>query len=252
MVDVPLISYRTLLENVQTGGLSVEQGLEQLRHINTDALGFARVDRHRLLRTGFAEVVYGEGKTAQQIIAIMQSIAESEPPAVLASRVSSPTAELVREAIPEAEYFARARLLRWTLHPTEPHGRIAVVCAGTTDLPVAEEAFYAAEAMGNGVQLTVDVGVAGLPRLLDQLDALKEARVLIVVAGMEGALPSVLAGLIGKPIVAVPTSVGYGASFGGVAALLTMLNSCATGVAVVNIDNGFGAGCLAALINRKD
>ena len=213
-------------------------------------LGFAKLDLDRLRRRGQPEVVYGAGKTAEQLVAIFRAMAEAGQNA-FATRVCVERAQAVRQVFPDAVYHPAARTLTRDIVPLpERRGKVAVLCAGTSDVPVAEEAAITAERMGANVVRLFDVGVAGLHRLLSRQEQFADARVLIVVAGMEGALPSVVAGLVDKPIIAVPTSVGYGASFQGIAALLGMLNSCAAGVSVVNIDNGFGAGVAAAMINR--
>ena len=217
-----------------------------------DDLGFARVDLQRQARQGVGEVVYGAGKTPEQIVAILRSLAAHGQRPVLVTRLDAAKAAAVAAAMgADFTYFADARLGRLGANrPADGCGTIVVACGGTSDLPVAEEAARTAEALGNKVVRLYDVGVAGLHRLLACSDMLKAARVIIAVAGMEGALPSVIGGLVAAPVIAVPTSVGYGASFGGVAALLAMLNSCAAGVSVVNIDNGFGAGFLASRINH--
>lgn len=240
---------RELLEQVQRGEAGVETALATLRHLPFDDLGFAQLDTHRALRAGFPEVVFCQGKTPAQAATIIARLAAGSGP-VLATRATPELYELVHATLPAARYHALARaiVVAPTALPQRP-GRILVICAGTADLPVAEEAALTAEVMGNRVELLADVGVAGLHRLLAHIEALQQASVLIVVAGMEGALPSVVGGLVRRPVIAVPTSVGYGASFGGLAALLAMLNSCAAGVTVVNIDNGFGAGYAASLIN---
>ena len=215
-----------------------------------DDLGFARVDTHRHVRQGFPEVILGSGKTPAQIAAIAAHIA-SRGHSLLVTRASHDAFDAVHGAVPDAVYHETARAIvarRGDIPPGK--GTVLVVCAGTSDLPVAEEAAVTAEVMGNTVERLCDVGVAGLHRLLSEHDRLRAARVLIVVAGMEGALPSVVAGLVDAPVIAVPTSVGYGASFGGIAALLGMLNSCVNGVSVVNIDNGFGAACVASSITH--
>ena len=213
-------------------------------------LGFAQVDIHRSLRKGFPEVIYGAGKTPAQVVKIAEQIMRHEG-CLLVTRVNDLHAKAFKKRFKDAEYHAAARCLTLERKPLPKRkGGIAVLCAGTSDLPVAEEAAITADIMGNPVERLFDVGVAGLHRLLGRLDVLQKANVLIVVAGMEGALPSVVAGLVSKPVIAVPTSVGYGASFGGVAALLGMLNSCGSGVTVVNIDNGFGAGYAASQINQ--
>jgi NCAIR mutase (PurE)-related protein len=244
---------RALLERLHRGEATIDdaeaQVLAALRGRPFEDLGFARVDHHRAIRQGFPEVVLGLGKTPAQVAAVAARIAASGAP-LLVTRAGPETFAAVREAVPEVEYHALARAI--TLARDVPRGRgtIAVVSAGTSDLPVAEEAAVTAEIMGNDVERVFDVGVAGIHRLLSERARLEAARVVVVVAGMEGALPSVVAGLVPVPVIAVPTSVGYGASFGGLAALLGMLNSCANGIAVVNIDNGFGAGCMASLINH--
>jgi len=240
---------RNLLAQVRDGTLSENAALEQLAILPYVDLEYARLDAHRALRTGMPESVYCPGKTPAQVTGIMARLAERHSH-VLATRANEEQAGAVLDQLPNAHYHPIARAITIGLIQ-EPPGRpgILIVTAGTSDIPVAEEAALTAEMMGHAVQRIVDVGVAGLHRLLDSLPALRAARVLVVVAGMEGALPSVVAGLVRAPVVAVPTSTGYGASFGGVAALLGMLNSCASGVAVVNIDNGFGAGRLAAMIN---
>ena len=242
---------RQVLSDVRAGTLSLDAALEQLKSLPFEDLGFAKVDHHRSLRTGFPEVIFGEGKTAEQIIEIARSLANHSHN-VLVTRLDAQKAEQFRAVFPAANYSAHARLA--TLIHTPPRivgrGTVLVLAAGTADLPVAEEATLTAELMGNRVERVTDVGVSGIHRLLACREQLQTASVLIVVAGMEGALPSVVAGLVDKPVIAVPTSIGYGASFGGLAALLAMLNTCAAGVTVVNIDNGFGAGVAASLINR--
>ena len=241
---------RELLEQVQRGEAGVETALATLRRLPfTDDLGFAQLDSHRAVRAGFPEVVFCQGKTLAQATAIIARLAEGPGP-VLATRATPALYELVCAAVPTACYneLARTIVIEHAPPPRRP-GEILVICAGTADLPVAEEAAVTAEVMGNHVARIADVGVAGLHRLIAHLEAVQRANVLVVVAGMEGALPSVVGGLVRRPVIAVPTSVGYGASFGGLAALLAMLNSCAAGVTVVNIDNGFGAGYAASLIN---
>jgi NCAIR mutase (PurE)-related protein len=242
-----------LLEEVKDGRLSVAAAVRQLQSLPFEALGFAHVDHHRQLRQGFPEVVFGAGKNLAQIKAILESLLPRAEH-ILVTRLDSDKAAELSAVFSEAQYYPDSRVL--TLGPREitdrGQGLILVISAGTSDIPVAEEAWLTARLMGNRVEAIHDVGVAGLHRLIAYKDKLQEAAVFIVVAGMEGALPSVVGGLVNRPVIAVPTSVGYGASFGGLAALLGMLNSCAANVAVVNIDNGFGAGYLAALINRKD
>ncbi len=242
--------YRMLLEQVREGRLSVEQALKQMRSMPYEDLSFAKVDHHRFLQKGFPEVIFCPGKTVPQIVEIARRLTESGAP-VLATRAEPGVYHALSVDFPGVEYHREARLvvIRAEGAPS-PVGKIGVVTAGTADLPVAEEAALTAELMGGSVSRLYDVGVAGLHRLIDNLELLLAARVLVVVAGMEGALPSVIGGLTACPIIAVPTSVGYGAHFGGLAPLLAMLNSCAPGVTVVNIDNGFGAGYAAALINR--
>jgi NCAIR mutase (PurE)-related protein len=243
---------RALLEDVQTGRATVDQTMAALRDLPFRALDFAHVDTHRHLRTGFPEVVLGEGKTPAQIAAILKELAAGGAPTVFATRVSPEAAALVVPAVPGARYLATPRIVAVGDPPPPDRGRgvIAVISAGTSDVPVAEEAAVTAELSGNRVERIYDVGVAGLHRLLAHRETVAAAEIVIVVAGMEGALPSVVGGLFARPVIAVPTSVGYGASLGGIAALLGMLNSCASGVAVVNIDNGFGAGRMAAMLNR--
>ncbi len=248
---------RNLLAEIAAGRLNVDDALRRLATLPFEDLGFANIDHHRALRCGFPEVVFGAGKSDQQIEEIVARLVARGAP-VLATRIGPETARRVQRRMPNAVYHESARVL--TLRPAdEPacaidanvdDGFIGVVAAGTADLPVAEEARLTAEALGEPVRTIYDVGVAGLHRLLSRSQMLRAAHVLVVVAGMEGALPSVVGGLVSVPVLAVPTSVGYGASFGGIAALLAMLNSCASNVSVVNIDNGFGAGYQAALINR--
>lgn len=213
-------------------------------------LGFAKLDLQREARTGFPEVVYGEGKTAEQLLAIFAKLHENGN-VVLATRVSAEKADYVMERIPDAKYdsIGRTLLVAKSLEPLYP-GYVAIVAAGTSDLPVAKEAETTVRALGSRVELITDVGVAGLHRLIDRIELIRQANVIIVIAGMEGALPSVVGGLVSKPIIAVPTSVGYGTSYNGLSALLGMLNSCASGISVVNIDNGYGAGYQAGLINK--
>lgn len=241
-----------LLDQFKGGQLDREQVLSQLARLPFEDLGFARVDHHRSLRKGFPEVIFAGGKTPEQTRAIFEKIA-TRCDRVLATHASPETADAVSRSLPEVRYHPLSRCLTLDRRPDEARiGNVLVVSAGTSDLSVAEEATITAHLMGARVQQINDAGVAGIHRLLAATQALQEARVLVVVAGMEGALPSVVAGLVSVPVIAVPTSVGYGASFGGVAALLAMLNSCASGISVVNIDNGFGAGYQAALINRLD
>jgi NCAIR mutase (PurE)-related protein len=243
-------SLRKLLAQVRDRKLAPDEALERLRHLPFEDLGFAKVDHHRALRAGFPEVVLGEGKTAAQTAAIFQRLAQHKSN-VLATRISAEQAAAIRKRVPKSEHHPLARCVFLRRNgKLYGKGRIAIVSAGTADIPVAEEAVVTAEAMGNEVEHFYDVGVAGLHRLLAHSKALAQARVVIVCAGMEGALPSVVGGLLRVPVIAVPTSIGYGASFEGLAALLGMLNSCASNVSVVNIDNGFGAAYVASLINR--
>ncbi len=236
--------FRGLLQQVRAGELDVDDALEQLRHLPFRDLAFAKVDHHRTVRTGMPEVVFGEGKSPQQIVAIVRAMREASETA-LVTRVSGAAAEAMLHAFPAARYDPTSRTV--VVRDAEPQlrGRVCIVTAGTSDLAVAEEAAVTADVLGLCVCRVYDVGVAGLHRVLAHVDELQQSDVVIVVAGMEGALASVVAGLISRPIVAVPTSVGYGASFGGLAALLGMLSGCAPGVSVVNIDNGFGAACVA-------
>jgi NCAIR mutase (PurE)-related protein len=240
---------KALLESVSRGRLSVEEALARLRHLPYEDLRFAKVDLHRSLRGGAPEAVFCQGKTAEQVVAIVSSLA-AQHDNILATRATPEIYEGVRGAGLRARYHSEARVVVVNPTPVEGVGLIAVVSAGTSDVPVAEEAAVTAEALGNRVERVYDCGVAGLHRLLDHYPVLQEANVIIAVAGMEGALPSVIGGLVDRPVIAVPTSVGYGASFGGIAALLAMLNSCAPGVSVVNIDNGYGAGAQASQINK--
>lgn len=245
---------KRLLEGVKAGELTVDEAERRIRDWSvprTEDLGFAKLDIDREKRTGFPEVVFGEGKSADQIARIMRSLKQHTGKAI-ATRVDAEKAAAVLNQLPEATYKEEARILYWFDTPPvqRKEGYVAVVCAGTSDLPIAEEAAFIAEAMGSRVERVYDVGVSGLHRLLERLPILRSASAIVVVAGMEGALVSVIGGLVNKPIVAVPTSVGYGAHFNGLATLLAMLNSCAPGVSVVNIDNGFGAGYYAGLIHQ--
>ena len=241
---------RELLEHVSSGDLPVDGALERLQGFPYEDVGFARIDHHRHVRLGSPEVIFGAGKSADQIIAIAERMLEHGSN-VLTTRTDRSTYELVRLALPDAMFHEGARAITVSRSEVVQKGLVAVVTAGTTDIPVAEEAALTAECCGAVVERVFDVGVAGLHRLLGERDRITRANVVVVVAGMEGALPSVVGGLVSSPVIAVPTSVGYGASFNGLAALLGMLNSCASNVTVVNIDNGFGAGFVAALINRK-
>jgi hypothetical protein len=244
------IHLKSLLEKVQSGDLDIENALFALKKLPFEALGYARVDHHRALRTGIPEVIFCQGKTILQIQGIVTAIAAHHDN-ILATRASHEVYEGVKSAIPDCEYHEAARIVVVKPRPVERKGGIVVVSGGTSDLPVAEEAAVTAEVLGNRVTRIYDAGVAGLHRLLVNCDDLFNANVIVAVAGMEGALASVVGGLASCPVIGVPTSVGYGASFGGIAALLAMLNSCASGVSVVNIDNGFGAGFQASLINRR-
>jgi NCAIR mutase (PurE)-related protein len=239
-----------LLNEVHAGSTSVTDALERLRNLPFEDLGFAKVDHHRALRTGMPEVIFSESKTTAQVAAIFSRMAKAGGN-VLATRAARAVFEAVESVEPRAEFHEMARAITLTQAPAVAgKGTVGVVCAGTSDLPIAEEAAVTLRLMGNAVDLVADVGVAGIHRLLAQQETLKQARVLIVCAGMEGALPTVVGGLVNAPVIAVPTSVGYGASLGGIAALLGMLNTCAPNVSVVNIDNGFGAACIASLINH--
>ncbi len=241
---------RKLLDEVRSGAVEVDSAIERLRHMPFEDLGFAKVDHHRALRQGMPEVIFGQGKTPEEVATIAETLLKRSQN-VLITRADPDAVALVRERIPDAEYFPRSRAIRVQRDRTMyGKGVIVVACAGTSDLPVAEEARITAEAMGNEVDAITDIGVAGIHRLMSNRERLTKARVIVVCAGMEGALPSVVGGLVSCPVIAVPTSVGYGASFHGLAALLGMLNSCSSNVTVVNIDNGFGAGYVASLINR--
>ncbi len=240
-----------LLRNVKSGETTLDEAMVALKSLPFEDLGFTRIDHHRSLRKGFPEVIWGEGKTPGQILSIMKQL-KRKGQNILITRLEEKKAKAVQRVFPKSRYYQRSQVLTYLTHPinSEGKGTILVITAGTTDIPVAEEAAVTAQFMGNRAETLYDVGVAGIHRLLSERQRLEAARVLIVVAGMEGALPSVVGGLVDRPVIAVPTSVGYGTSFGGITALLAMLNSCASGVAVVNIDNGFGAGYLASLINR--
>jgi pyridinium-3,5-biscarboxylic acid mononucleotide synthase len=241
---------RELLNQVRDGQIGTDQALEALEKLPFIDLGYAKVDSHRALRNSFPEVVYCEGKRTEHILAILERLTQGSSP-VLATRASPEVYRAVQAVIPSIRYEELARVMVYEPQPrSKRKGTILVISAGTSDLPVAEEAAITAEVMGNCVERLYDVGVAGLHRLLAHIHRIQTATVLIVVAGMEGALPSVVGGLVKRPVIAVPTSIGYGASFGGLAALLGMLNSCASGVTVVNIDNGFGAGFAASLMNQ--
>jgi NCAIR mutase (PurE)-related protein len=240
-----------LLKKVKSGKTTVDEAMVELKSLPFEDLGFTRIDHHRSLRKGFPEVIWGEGKTPGQILSIMRQLKRKDQN-ILITRLQEKQAKAIQKVFPKSRYYPKCKVLTYLTHPIQSEGKgtILVITAGTTDIPVAEEAAVTAQFMGNRAETLYDVGVAGIHRLLSERQRLEAARVLIVVAGMEGALPSVVGGLVDRPVIAVPTSVGYGTSFGGITALLAMLNSCASGVAVVNIDNGFGAGCLASLINR--
>lgn len=243
-ISETLLAYRD-------GRLSLEQAIEQFKKLPFEDMGFVKIDHHRMLRQGFPEVVYCQGKTVEQVVAIVDKLAQYNSN-ILATRANREMYEATRAVVPDAIYYDQAKLIvveRGSI-PADDQRVILVMTAGTSDIPVAEEAAITAEVMGNKVQRIYDVGVAGIHRLLAQHEAIEQANAIIVVAGMEGALASVVGGMASKPVIAVPTSVGYGANFNGLAALLSMLNSCAAGVAVVNIDNGFGAGRLASIINH--
>lgn len=240
-----------ILENLQRGDLSVDDAAAKLTHFVNEDISFANIDHHRSLRKGFPEVIFGEGKTSDQIIGILEKMIPQEE-AILATRVNEEKARCILSAIPMCRYEADARMIIWAPTMPEPtgHGTVLILSAGTSDIPVAKEALLTAQYMKNRVQAIFDVGVAGIHRLLSHREAMERATVIIVVAGMEGALPSVVAGMVKAPVIAVPTSIGYGVSFGGTTALYGMLSSCSSNVAVVNIDNGFGAGYMASSINH--
>jgi NCAIR mutase (PurE)-related protein len=241
---------RALFEQVRAGTVDLDTAMTRMRHMPFEDLGFAKVDHHRALRQGMPEVILAKGKTPEQVVAIAGSLLQNSTN-VLITRADRECAALVTEKLDCAEYLPLSGAIRfWRDRTVHGKGTIAVVCAGTSDIPVAEEAQVTAELMGNRVDAIYDIGVAGIHRLMSNRERLTQARVIVVCAGMEGALPSVVGGLVSCPVIAVPTSVGYGASFNGLAALLGMLNSCASNVTVVNIDNGFGAGFVASLINR--
>jgi NCAIR mutase (PurE)-related protein len=243
-------SLRELLENVKDGRVDIDEAMNKLKTLPFEDLGFAKLDHHRSLRNGYPEVVYCQGKTVAQVKAIVEKLMEKDNN-IMATRAGEDVYLGVKEAVPDAVYYDAAKIIVVRKKEIIKSEKIiAVVTAGTSDIPVAEEAAVTAETMGNSVDRVYDVGVAGIHRLFANSHTLLRANVLVVVAGMEGALASVVAGLVDKPVIAVPTSVGYGANFGGLSALLTMLNSCASGIGVVNIDNGFGAGFLASMINK--
>lgn len=244
---------KKLLEGIKSGEVAVDDAMKSLSNLPFEDIGYAKIDHHRALRTGYPEVIFCQGKTIAQIKGIVERMMAHDDSNILGTRATPEVYEAVREVAGDSvQWYEAARCVLVKRREIKPVGSkyIAVVSGGTADMPVAEEAVVTAEALGNNVKRIYDVGVAGIHRLFAQLDGLRDANVLIAVAGMEGALASVVAGLVDKPVIAVPTSVGYGASFGGLSALLTMLNSCASGVSVVNIDNGFGAGFLASMINK--
>jgi NCAIR mutase (PurE)-related protein len=241
-----------LLNNVKSGGTTIEEALDILKNFPYTDLGFAKIDNHREMRTGYPEIIYCAGKTTEQVTEIVRVMSEKENN-VIGTRASKEMYEAVKSIIPDAVYYPMARIISVRKKkPTSPETRIAVITAGTSDMPVAEEAAITAELLGNKVLRIYDSGVAGIHRLVDKLPEIRSCRVIIVIAGMEGALASVVGGLVDKPVIAVPTSVGYGANFGGISALLAMLTSCSTGVTVVNIDNGFGAAFSASMINKME
>jgi hypothetical protein len=241
---------RGLLEQVRSGAVDVDAALDRVRHLPFEDLGYAKLDHHRSLRHGLTEVIFGQGKTPEQVSAIAERLLEKSQN-LLITRAGPAVAERLKAKFAEAEFFPLSNAIRvWRDRTIRGKGKLAVVCAGTSDIPVAEEAQVTAEIMGNEVEAIHDIGIAGIHRLIAHSERLMAARVVVVVAGMEGALPSAVGGMVSVPVIAVPTSVGYGASFNGLAALLGMLNSCASNVTVVNIDNGFGGGYVASLINR--
>jgi len=241
-----------ILKGVSSGSICVEDAVKSLKHIHLEDLDYAHVDHHRSMRKGFPEVIFGEGKTPEQITGIIERMAVQEE-IILVTRADKAKAEFVLSRFSGAVYHEDAKMIVWKNKETIPmhgKGKILILSAGTSDIPVAKEAYITVQAMGNEVDSVFDVGVAGIHRLFDHREMIDNASVLVVVAGMEGALPSVVAGMVSRPVIAVPTSIGYGVSFGGLTALFAMLNSCSSNVAVVNIDNGFGAGYMASMINR--
>jgi NCAIR mutase (PurE)-related protein len=246
-----MASLHQILSNVAKGKMSVEDASQKLMHLPFEDIDYAHIDHHRSLRKGFPEVIFGQGKTADQIIGIMEKMLLQEK-VVLVTRIDVEQANRVVECFPDAVYHKEAKMVVWKKHEVANQGKgtILVISAGTSDIPVAKEACLTASVMGNQVESIFDVGVAGIHRLFNHKESIAKASVLVVVAGMEGALPSVVAGMVSRPVIAVPTSVGYGVSFNGLTALFAMLNSCSSNVAVVNIDNGFGAGYMASIINR--
>ena len=244
-------SLNQLLRSVASGKTTVDDAIETLKHLSFEDIEYAHIDHHRSLRKGFPEVIFGQGKTASQITGILEKMMLQEN-IVLITRINKHNADKVISRFPEIEYHEDASMAVWKKDevPKQGKGTIAVLSAGTSDMPVAKEAYLTAKYMGNNVESVFDVGVAGIHRLFDHKELIYKATVLVVVAGMEGALPSVVAGMVSRPVIAVPTSIGYGVSLGGLTALFAMLNSCSSNIAVVNIDNGFGAGYMASVINR--
>ncbi|MDU4934865.1 MAG: nickel pincer cofactor biosynthesis protein LarB [Peptostreptococcaceae bacterium] len=242
---------RELLDGVKNNRIDIDIAMEKLKNLPYEDLGYANIDHHREVRTGYPEVIYCEGKSDDQILGIVDKMTQKNSN-ILGTRCRKETYEKIKQIYPNAEYDQLSKILKIQNHPIENigKGKIVVVTGGTSDIPVADEAYHTAIFLGNTAERVYDVGVAGIHRLLSKKHIIDSARVIIVVAGMEGALPSVVGGLVDVPIIAVPTSVGYGANFGGLSALLTMLNSCSSGISVVNIDNGFGAGYLASMINK--
>ena len=247
------MNIRELLENVKNNTIDIDGALDKLKNLPYEDIGYANIDHHRQLRNGYPEVIYCEGKSDEHILGIIERMIEKGSN-ILGTRCRKETFEKIKYIYPNSEYEELSKIMKIKNHEITNigKGKIVVVTGGTSDIPVADEAYHTAKFFGNDVERVYDVGVAGIHRLLNKKHILQSARVLIVVAGMEGALPSVVGGLVDVPVIAVPTSVGYGANFGGLSALLTMLNSCASGISVVNIDNGFGAGYLAATINKLD
>lgn len=244
---------RCLLEQVKNNDIDIDIAMEKLKDLPYEDIGYANIDHHRQIRNGYPEVIYCEGKSDEHILGIIKKMSEKGSN-ILGTRCRKETYEKIKSLYPHCEYEDLSRILKIKNKPIKNigKGKIVVVTGGTSDISVADEAYYTATFLGNDVERVYDVGVAGIHRLLNKMNIIRDARVLIVVAGMEGALPSVVGGLVDVPVIAVPTSVGYGANFNGLSALLTMLNSCASGISVVNIDNGFGAGYLAATINKLD
>jgi pyridinium-3,5-biscarboxylic acid mononucleotide synthase len=242
---------KKLLEGVQRGKVPVEKALQELKQLPYEEIDCATIDHHRHLRQGAPETIFGAGKTAAQVVSIMKSM-QAKKNNILVTRLQREKVPPIKRAFRRARYYPQSRVLTLLNHPVKIAGKgtILVVCAGTSDIPVAEEAILTAQMLGNRVEHLYDVGVAGIHRLMSQRERLRAASVLVVIAGMEGALPSVVGGLVDRPVIAVPTSVGYGSHFGGITALLAMLNSCSSGVTVVNIDNGYGAAFAASQINR--